>query len=206
MIVGILLAAGTGTRFGGDKLLFPLADGTPVGVQAARNLLSGVDHGVAVLRPSDRQLAHLLEAEGMQVAFCTGAETGMGTSLAFGVTAAQDEDGWLIALADMPFIQHDTIHGVASLLRAGAPIAAPRYQGRRGHPVGFARAFFHDLAQLSSDQGAHPLLAAHAGRIQMLECEDPGIFADIDTPSDLSGLEDAFSIRIDTPGMKTVKL
>jgi len=109
MIVGILLAAGTGTRFGGDKLLFPLADGTPVGVQAARNLLSGVDHGVAVLRPSDRQLAHLLEAEGMQVAFCPGAETGMGTSLAFGVTAAQDEDGWLIALADMPFIQHDTI-------------------------------------------------------------------------------------------------
>ncbi len=40
----------------------------------------------------------------------------------------------------------------------------------------------------------------------MLECEDPGIFADIDTPSDLSGLEDDFSIRIDTPGMKTVKL
>jgi molybdenum cofactor cytidylyltransferase len=72
--------------------------------------------------------------------------------------------------------------------------------------VGFARAFFHDLAQLTSDQGAHPLLAAHAGRIQMLECEDPGIFADIDTPSDLSGLEDDFSIRIDTPGMKTVKL
>lgn len=206
MITGILLAAGAGMRFGGDKLLFPLPDGTPIGVKAARNLLSAVDHGIAVVRPSDRQLAHLLEKEGFQVAFCPNADVGMGTSLAFGVTAAQDEDGWLIALADMPFIQNDTIHGVAGLLRAGAPIAAPRYQGRRGHPVGFARAFFHDLAQLSSDQGAHPLLAAHAGRIQMLECEDPGIFADIDTPSDLSGLEDDFSIRIDTPGMKTVKL
>ena len=206
MIVGILLAAGAGTRFGGDKLLFPLADGTPVGVQAARNLLSGVDHGVAVLRPSDRQLAHLLAAEGLQVAFCPGAETGMGTSLAFGVTAAQDGDGWLIALADMPFILHGTIHGVASLLRAGAPIAAPRHQGRRGHPVGFARAFFHDLAQLNGDQGAHPLLAAHAGRIQMLECEDPGIFADIDTPSDLAGVARVSPCRIDTPGMGTLKL
>ncbi|MHB1290933.1 MAG: NTP transferase domain-containing protein, partial [Sulfuricella sp.] len=39
MITGILLAAGAGTRFGGDKLQFPLPDGTPIGVKAARNLL-----------------------------------------------------------------------------------------------------------------------------------------------------------------------
>ena len=108
----------------------------------------------------------------------------MGTSLAFGVTAAQDADGWLIALADMPFIRPDTIRAIAGLIRAGAPIAAPSHQGRRGHPVGFAWEFFHDLAQLSGDRGAHPLLVAHAARIQALECEDPGIFADIDTLSD----------------------
>ncbi len=184
MITGILLAAGAGTRFGGDKLQFPLPDGTPIGVKAARNLLSAVDHGIAVVRPSDRQLAHLLEMEGLRVEFCHYADAGMGTSLAFGVTAAQDADGWLIALADMPFIQPDTIRGIAGLIRAGAPIAAPRHQGCRGHPVGFARAFFHDLAQLRGDRGAHPLLAVHAARIQALECEDPGIFADIDTRSD----------------------
>ena len=184
MITGILLAAGAGTRFGGDKLRFPLPDGTPIGVKAARNLLSAVDQGIAVVRPSDRQLAHLLEMEGFRVAFCPNADAGMGTSLAFGVTAAQDTDGWLIALADMPFIRPDTIRAIAGLIRAGAPVAAPRHQGRRGHPVGFARAFFHDLAQLSGDRGAHPLLAAHAARIQALECEDPGIFADIDTRSD----------------------
>lgn len=184
MITGILLAAGAGTRFGGDKLQFPLPDGTPIGVKAARNLLSAVDQGIAVVRPSDRQLAHLLEMEGFRVAFCPNADAGMGTSLAFGVTAAQDADGWLIALADMPFIRPDTIRAIAGLIRAGAPIAAPSHQGRRGHPVGFAWEFFHDLAQLSGDRGAHPLLVAHAARIQALECEDPGIFADIDTLSD----------------------
>lgn len=193
MIAGILLAAGAGTRFGGDKLLFPIADGTPVGVQAARNLLGGVDHGIAVVRPSDRRLADLLEAEGLRVAFCPDAQTGMGTSLAFGVSAAQDADGWLIALADMPFIQSGTIRGVAGLLRAGAPIAAPQHQGRRGHPVGFAHGFFHDLAQLKGDQGARAVLAAHAGQIQVFECEDRGIFVDIDTPTDLSNAEGAFS-------------
>lgn len=184
MIVGILLAAGAATRFGGDKLCFPLPDGTPIGVKAARNLLSAVDHGIAVVRPSDRRLADLLEEEGFQVVFCPDAEAGIGASLAFGVTAAQDADGWLIALADMPFIQPDTIRGIAGLIRAGAPIAAPHHQGRRGHPVGFAREFFRDLAQLSGDRGAHPLLAAHATRIAAFECEDRGIFADIDTRAD----------------------
>lgn len=199
MIVGILLAAGSGTRFGGDKLLFPLPEGTPIGVKAARNLLGGVDHGIAVVRPSDRRLADLLEAEGLRVVFCPDAEAGMGTSLAFGVSTAQDADGWLIALGDMPFIRNDTIRGVAGLLRAGAPIAAPQHQGRRGHPVGFARGFFHDLARLNGDQGARLLLAAHAARIQVFECEDCGIFTDIDTPSDLAGDESVSLSRVNTP-------
>jgi molybdenum cofactor cytidylyltransferase len=193
MIAGILLAAGEGTRFGGDKLLFPLADGTPVGVQAARNLLDGVDHCIAVVRLSDRRLADLLEEEGLRVVFCPDAQAGMGTSLAFGVSASQYANGWLIALADMPFIRSDTICGVAGLLRAGALIAAPQHQGRRGHPVGFAHGYFHDLAQLNGDQGARALLAAHAGQIQVLDCEDPGIFTDIDTPTDLCNAEGVFS-------------
>lgn len=193
MITGILLAAGAGTRFGGDKLLFPLADGTPIGLQAARNLLDGVDHGIAVVRPSDRRLADLLEEEGLRVVFCPDAQVGMGTSLAFGVAAAQYANGWLIALADMPFIRNDTISGIAGLLRAGAPIAAPQYQGRRGHPVGFSRTFFHELSRLNGDQGARALLAAHAGQIQVLDCEDPGIFADIDMPTDLSKAQGTFS-------------
>ena len=37
MIVGILLAAGAGTRFGGGKLLHPLPDGVPMGVASVRN-------------------------------------------------------------------------------------------------------------------------------------------------------------------------
>lgn len=184
MITGILLAAGAGTRFGGDKLLAPLRCGTPIGVRAARNLLSAVDHGIAVVRPDDQRLAQLLEKEGFQIEYCPNANTGMGASLAFGVNAAQNSHGWLIALADMPFIQPDTIRHIANLIRAGAPIAAPRHQSVRGHPVGFAREFFHDLAQLSGDRGAHPLLTAHARRIESFDCEDLGIFADIDTRSD----------------------
>lgn len=185
MIAGILLAAGAGTRFGGDKLQFPLPDGTPIGVQAARNLMHGVDYGLAVVRPAERQLARLLESAGLRVVFCPAAEAGMGASLASGVAAAQDADGCLIALADMPFVRPGTVRSLAELLRAGAPIAAPCHQGRRGHPVGFHREFFTELSRLGGDQGARALLAAHPARIRTLECDDPGIFADIDVPADL---------------------
>ena len=186
MIFGVLLAAGAGTRFGGDKLLARLPDETPLGVRAARTLRSGVDEALAVVRPGDVTLARLLEAEGLDVALFPGADDGMGASLAFGVAAAPDADGWVIALADMPFVQVETIAIVAGMLRAGALIAAPRQRGRRGHPVGFARALFPELIGLGGDLGARTLLERHASRVEVFESADTGILLDIDSLLDLS--------------------
>ena len=185
MIVGVLLAAGAGTRFGGDKLLASLPDGAPVGVRAARTLRSGVDEALAVVRPGDAVLAGLLEADGLDVAFFPDADDGMGASLAFGVAAAPDADGWVIALADMPFVQRETIESVARMLRTGAWIAAPSHRGRRGHPVGFSRALFPELIGLGGDLGARALLERHASRVEVFETEDTGIFLDVDTLADI---------------------
>ena len=186
MIVGVLLAAGAGIRFGGEKLLARLPDETPVGVRAARTLRSGVDRVVAVVRPGDEALARLLDAEGLDVAVFSQADDGMGASLAFGVAAAPDADGWIIALADMPFIRRETIEIVGGMLRSGAWIAAPCHRGSRGHPVGFARALFPELTRLGGDRGARSLLERHASRVEVFESEDPGISLDIDTLKDIS--------------------
>ena len=188
MIVGVLLAAGAGTRFGGDKLLARLPDGSRVGPCAAQVLRSGVDRALAVVRPGDAALAGLLEAEGLDVAFFPDAKDGMGASLAFGVAAAPDADGWVIALADMPFVRRETVETVAGMLRAGAWIAAPCQQGRRGHPVGFTKALSSELTRLGGDHGARVLLERHAARAETFETEDMGIFLDIDTLRDLSGV------------------
>jgi molybdenum cofactor cytidylyltransferase len=196
VIVGVLLAAGAGTRFGGDKLLARLPDGTPLGVRAARTLHSGVDEALAVVRPGDVTLARLLEAEGLDVAPFPGAENGMGASLAFGVAAAPDADGWIVALADMPFVRRETVEIVAERLRAGAWIVAPCHQGRRGHPVGFTQALYTELIRLGGDRGARSLLDQYASRVETFESEDPCIFLDIDTlrdiPTALTGTGDKF--------------
>jgi molybdenum cofactor cytidylyltransferase len=117
---------------------------------------------------------------------CKNAADGMGTSLAAGIKATADADGWVIALADMPFIRPETIRLIAKGIVEGAAIAAPSYQGERGHPVGFARRFRDDLLALNGDEGARQLLKAHPDWITLFEVDDPGVLRDIDTPGDLS--------------------
>jgi molybdenum cofactor cytidylyltransferase len=188
-IIGILLAAGKGSRFGGDKLLQPLADGVAIAAHAARNLLAGVpDEVIAVVRWDDIPLADLLEQEGCQVSRCRTADRGMSASLAHGIEHAGHADGWVIALADMPLIRPETIRRVAAALAGGARIAAPVYRGERGHPVGFAMEFRSALMRLTGDTGARAILDQNRDAVQLVECDDPGIHIDIDRPSDLAEL------------------
>lgn len=184
MIVGVLLAAGSGSRFGGGKLLAKLADGTPVGARSARTLRSAVDRAIAVVRPGDSELGALLEAEGFEVLPFAGAAEGMGASLAHGVAASPEADGWLVALADMPWIRPETASGVANLLRGGALIAAPAREGRRGHPVGIGSSLISELTALRGDRGAREILSRHVESIALLDVEDDGILLDVDELSD----------------------
>ena len=191
MIAGVLLAAGAGTRFGGRKLLHPLPTGTPVGVAALRNLRSAVPRVVTVVRPGDDELRLLLAGEGAPIVECAEAERGMGHSLAAGVAAELDADGWVIALGDMPHVRPDTIRAVVEALEQGAPLVVPVFAGQRGHPVGFGRGFRDDLLRLTGDAGARVVLMSHASAVHQLEVDDPGVVQDMDTPTDAARLAGA---------------
>jgi len=122
-ITGILLAAGSSRRFGSNKLLAPLSDGTPLVLAAARRLRSVLDAVIVVVHPQDRVLPELLATEHVQIVACQHADTGMGASLAAGVAASANARGWLIVLADMPAIQVSTLQRVAQALDNGAVLA-----------------------------------------------------------------------------------
>ena len=184
-ISAILLAAGSGSRFGGDKLLHPLPDGVAIGAHAARNLVAAGLSVVAVVKPGDFPLADLLEQEGCFVTVCMDSARGMGASLAHGVSQRRGADGWIIALADMPRIRSATIAAIARELEAGRELVAPAYRGQRGHPVGLGRRFGVQLAGLGSDAGARDIIAAHQAELVLVECDDPGVLQDIDRREDL---------------------
>ena len=184
-IVGILLAAGSASRFGGGKLLAPLEDGTPLGVRALHTLLACVDSVVAVVRPNDDTLARVLAENGAKVTECPYASDGMGRSLAWAIRATPLARAWVVALADMPWIRAATAQRIADALGNGAALVAGAHLGHRGHPVGFSRQFFAELAMLSGDDGAKTILRTHAAELQLIETDDGGVSRDVDTPGDL---------------------
>ena len=183
-VIGVLLAAGEAVRFGADKLAARLPDGTPLGLAALKNLIAALDAVVAVVRPGSGATEAALSAQGARTTVCPNAAAGMGASLAWGIRAAPAASGWVIALADMPWVRPQTIAAIAAELRAGASIAAPTCRGRRGNPVGFAAAHYPQLIVLSGDEGAKQVLAANA--VTLIATDDEGVLRDVDTRADLA--------------------
>jgi molybdenum cofactor cytidylyltransferase len=184
-IVGLLLAAGSATRFGSDKLRHSLPHGVTIAAQSARHLKSQLPRVIAVVRPGSSDFSQHLTKEGCEVVVCENAAEGMGASLACAARAAGPAHGYLVALADMPYIRPSTIAAVRDALAAGAPLAAPFWHMRRGHPVGIAGNFYGELCALRGDQGARSLLA-NGRRLLKIPVGDPGVIRDIDTPADLA--------------------
>jgi molybdenum cofactor cytidylyltransferase len=181
-----LLAAGSATRFGSDKLRHELPHGVAIVAQAARHLKQGIPRVVAVVRPDSSELISTLKSEGCEVVVCDDAAEGMGASLACAARAAGAADGYLVALGDMPFVRPTTIAAVRDALAGGAALAAPYFRSRRGHPVALSGVFYKELSALRGDEGAKQLLAANAQRMVKIPVGDPGVIRDIDRPEDLA--------------------
>lgn len=184
-LVGLLLAAGTASRFGSDKLLHLLPHGVPIAVQAARHLRKELEQVLAVVNSRSGDLAAILRVEGCEVTICPNADEGMGASLACAVRAAGAADGYVVALADMPFVRPSSIAALRDALIGGAALAAPYFHARRGHPVAIAGRFRAELEGLGGDEGARRIVARHEAELVKIPVGDPGVIRDIDRPADL---------------------
>lgn len=189
-MIGILLSAGFSRRFGSDdKLLHLLPDCRPVALASGENLIKAIPISIAVVRPENKALADMLLSAGLRVVFCSEKDQEMADSLALAIRFSANfeaaNDGFVIALADMPYIQSETICAVAHKLADSASIVIPTYQNQRGHPVGFAAKFRNDLKNLQGDEGARSIIKHHPNEVALLACDDAGILQDIDTAADL---------------------
>ena len=190
-MVGILLAAGFSLRFGStNKLLQCLPDGRPIALASAENLIKAIPVSIAVLRLKNKDLTELLINAGLNIVFCTEDNQEMAASLAtairFSANFEAAKEGFVIALADMPYIQTETIVAVANKVADGASIVIPTYQNQRGHPVGFSAKFRSKLENLQGDEGARSIIKRYTDELLLLPTDDAGILVDIDTPNDLN--------------------
>lgn len=124
-IAVIVLAAGEGSRFrhvagaDKDKLLADCTgrDGAVRSVieHVLVNLPASLDKRVLVTTEARPQAMRMAQAYGCEVVSIES--TGMGDSIAAGVAACPDVDGWLIVLGDMPFILPSSIERVVAARR-----------------------------------------------------------------------------------------
>ncbi len=183
----LILAAGSHRRFGSAKLLHPLADGRPL-IQHTLDAISATGLPIALVhRPDDTALLATVARYPLQLVPNPQHDDGIGSSIACGIRATSNWDGWLICLADMPGVQTSTYQVIANTL-AEKSIVIPEHNQQFGNPRGFQSQFQAALAALSGDQGAKDLLLQHRDETCVLEVADPGILLDIDYPVDLHNL------------------
>lgn len=186
-IAVILIAAGASRRFGvADKLYANYHDQPLITHALALYQNTNFSQRILVTRP-DSGLEKLPQAASFHHTANPQADKGMGTSIAAGMTAVSDARHVLIALADMPNIQPQTIARLLATAQTQTrSIIVPTFEGKDGHPVIFGAVHFAALAALDADTGGRDIIRKNPSAVSRLAVDDAGVVFDIDTPEELS--------------------
>jgi molybdenum cofactor cytidylyltransferase len=141
-------------------------------------------------KPVLQRTLDAVRASGLRWHLEDAGHEGMGDSIAAGVRATRDADGWLILPGDLPLVRPDSLQRVAAAL-PGNGVVLPTHRGVQGHPVAFSAACRDALLLLTGPQGAALVARAQkmVNRAFELALDDPGIVTDIDTVHDLARAE-----------------
>ena len=190
-ISAVLLAAGSGSRFGGRKLLAPYR-GRPLIESSLANLAQApVDETVVVVGDDAKMLRAVCEPFGVRVVDNPDWEQGQSTSVQAGLLALGPEvRAAVVLLADQPLVGAGAVERLVAAFEGGARVAAATYDAKRRNPVLFSRAVWPLLLEeLSGDEGARAVLRQHPDLLTEVPCDGVGDPADVDTAEDLRGLE-----------------
>ena len=160
----------------------------------------GATHKLDALLCGKPVLQHVLEAvraSGMPWHVERAEHATMGDSITAAVRATRRAHGWLIMPGDMPLVTPGSLLAVAQALQ-GAPVAAPRHAGRRGHPVGFSAGLLDAMLQLGGKDGAKGVvqMAQQRGELAEIDVDDIGTVLDIDTLEQLAQAEEQIARRV----------
>lgn len=197
MIAAIVLAAGTSTRMGRQKLMLPMPDGRPlVRVAVDQVLAAGLDDTVVVLGGDAEAIAGALRSLPVRTVVNPRYTEGQSTSLRAGLDALRPgTDAAVIALGDQPLPDPAVIRRLVAAFRSGGrPITVPIYRNGRGNPVLFTAALFDELRAVTGDRGGREVIARDSSRVGEVSIDLP-MPPDIDTPEDYEAARRAGEFR-----------
>lgn len=181
-LAGIILAAGTSSRFGADNKLLIRYGGQPMVRRVAEAALATeLDPIIVVTGHEAARVKAVLS--GLDLVYAHNAEfaTGQAGSLKAGIAAVpQSCTGAMILLGDMPNVNAEIINQLLDEFAGEACIIVPRYDGVRGNPVILGSENFAGLEKISGDKGARELLAGD--NVRMVDVASDAVLRDFDTP------------------------
>lgn len=185
-VAGVVLAAGTSSRMGHNKLFLPWRGASVLRHAVGTAAAAGLDPLLVVLgHESERALAELAGLP------CTPLRNpdyalGINTSLRAGFSAVPDDcAAGVQILADMPFVTAAMLRALVERFRAGsAPLVLSTYGEVLAPPTLYGRALFPELRALAGDGCGRRVVKRH--RAEALEVEWPvSALADLDEPADI---------------------
>jgi molybdenum cofactor cytidylyltransferase len=183
-MAGVILSAGNSRRMGSPKALLRYQGETFL--DRLIRVLSTVCERVVVVLGQDASAiqAGLSAHGGVCFAVNPDPERGMLSSLQCGLRMLPEEvQAIFFTPVDHPNISPATVTSLAEAFHAHrAPVTAPVYRGRRGHPVCITRQLAGELLELPIDAQAADVIHRHAAARYLIEVDDPGVIADIDDP------------------------
>jgi molybdenum cofactor cytidylyltransferase len=188
-IDAVVLAAGSSTRFGGQKLVADVG-GVPLIRRTVEGILETKVREVRVVTgASEAEVRDALR--GLRVAFTSNPEhaAGMGMSISAGVSAVPaDCDAVVVVLGDQPTAGTLIDRLVDEFVASRAPIVVPEFEDVRGPPALFGRECFGALMSLAGDTGARAFIAENPALVRVLAMEGRAP-PDIDTRADAQAFD-----------------
>jgi len=187
MIAAIVLAAGTSSRYGKNKLLLPFAGTSVLRTTITHILAAAPDETIIVTgHEAERITAEVSDMPVRTVHNPAYREADMISSIQTGLRALEPTNAQaaLIALGDMPLLPSEIVSKLMRMYRLGCgEIIAPRFGDQRGHPVLIARRLWAEALAIPPRTPLRVLLAAHMNTVALLQVTTDRILRDVDTPA-----------------------
>ena len=184
-VVGLVLAAGAGTRMGRPKALVSDPDGTTWLARAVGVLRAAGCPEVVVVLGAQADDARALVPDGARVVVADSWSEGMGASLRTGLRSLLDDSdavAALVTLVDLPDVTADVARRVRDAGAGPDALARATYDGRPGHPVLLGRDHWAAVAaEVAGDTGAKHYLERHGAAD--VPCGDLATGRDQDEPT-----------------------
>lgn len=184
-IGAVILAAGTASRMGRQKLLLPLGDKPVLAhVLAVVSQIPFADRLMVIGEPQ-QELAAIGSQYGIRSVYNPDRHSGQATSITKAIFHLNGEvDGVLFLTGDQPLITAELLQALLSRFCEDAnnrKIVVPSHKGQYRSPALFGAAWLPELAALSGDRGGREIIRNHPEAIAAVEWLEEASFHDADT-------------------------